>query len=91
MNDESEFDLLTLKFEKNATVTKIGMSRSVYEIFMRGLNCQLQFERGHVKLVLVSDLGLQFKVKYWPKLGTYLKFNIIGRLFVGWQPSTTEV
>ena len=38
------------------------MLQLVYEIFMRGLNCQLQFGRGHAMLVLPSDLDLKCKV-----------------------------
>ena len=35
----------------------------VDEKYMRGLNCQLQFEREHAMLVLASDTALKFKVK----------------------------
>ena len=42
---------------------------------MCGLNCSTQFERRHAMLVLASDLDLKvkFKVKYWPKFGTWVK------------------
>ena len=59
VNDKSEFDLLTLRFE-NAKL--LGISMSFYAISMRGLlNYQLQFARG--MLLLASDLDLKFKVK----------------------------
>ena len=45
VNDKkSEFNLLTSRFDKNAKITQNGIFRSVYEIFIRGLNSQLQFE-----------------------------------------------
>ena len=45
-------------------------------IIVHGVNYQLQFEREHAMLILASDLDLKFKVKYWPKFGTWEKFNI---------------
>ena len=76
--------LLTLKFERNAKITKICTSPLVFEIFLHGLNYQLQFERGHAMLILAFDFDLKFKVKYRPKFGTRAKFNSDGRVLVWW-------
>ena len=37
-------------------------------------------------LVLAFDLDLKFMVKYWPKLGTWAKFNTNGRVLMWWLP-----
>ena len=42
-------------------------------------------------VVVASELDLKFKVKFWPKFGTLVKFNINGRFLVQWWPSTAEV
>ena len=73
MNNKIEFDLGNLK--TNAEITKIDISWLALEIFTHGLNYELQFERGHAMLVLAFDFDLKFKVKYWPKFGTWAKFN----------------
>ena len=41
---------------------------------MRGFDYLLQFEMK--LLVHGSDSDLKFKVKFWPKLETWVKFNI---------------
>ena len=44
VHDRNEFDLVDLEILKMPEI-KIGISRSVYEIFMSGSNCRLQFDR----------------------------------------------
>ena len=59
----------------NDKIAKLSISRLVYMIFMRCSNCQLQFEK-EITLLLTSDVDLKLMVIYWPKLGSWVKFNI---------------
>ena len=63
-------------WKQKLKIAKIGISRFAYEIFMRGLNCQLHLKGDYAILVLAFDHDLKFKVKHWPTFGTWIKFNI---------------
>ena len=77
VNNKSEFDLLTLKFEKNAKMKKMA-HLGQFARYLCGLNCKSQFETKHGMLELAFGGDLQFKVKYRAKFGTWVKFTING-------------
>ena len=65
VNDRSELDLLTLEFDKNALITKFGISR---EVSIRDINALFELSV-HAILKPASDLDLNIKVKCWPNFG----------------------
>ena len=42
---------------------------------MRGLNYKLQFEREHIMLLLVFDIGLNFKSNIFPNMNGWFWFG----------------
>ena len=73
VNEKSEFDLITLKVEEMLKLQKWHMITSFKHIYARFEI--LKFEWGHAMVIPAFDSDLEFKVKYWPKFGTWAKFN----------------